>query len=135
MILEENISRKDLTISVIIPVFEREKELNRALSSIYLQTLKPNEVIIIDDSKVNLKIEDKFKKELNLIIIKNEFPVGTSNARNQGIKISKCDYCAFLDSDDYFDKYKLENQKKAALRTNADFIYGKNIFVKVIIRV
>ena len=58
MILEENISRKDLTISVIIPVFEREKELNRALGSIYLQTLKPNEVIIIDDSKVNLEIEE-----------------------------------------------------------------------------
>ena len=54
MFLEEDISRKDLSISVIITVFEREKKLNKVLGSIYLQTLKPNEVIIIDDFKMIL---------------------------------------------------------------------------------
>ena len=122
-----HISEKKITISVIIPVYEREKELNKALNSIYEQSLIPDEIIIVDDSKRNLRIEEKFKKKLNIIIIKNKEPVGTSNARNQGIELSKSDYCAFLDSDDYFDKFKLENQINIAIRNNADFIYGNNI--------
>ena len=124
-----NNSTRNISISVIIPVYEREKELNKALNSIYEQTVIPDEIIIIDDSKRKLKIKEKFKKNLNLIIIKNSEPVGTSNARNQGIKISKSDYCAFLDSDDYFDKFKLENQIEAVIKKDADFVYGNNILV------
>ena len=57
-----NNSTRNISISVIIPVYEREKELNKALSSIYEQTVIPDEIIIIDDSKIKLKIQEKFKK-------------------------------------------------------------------------
>ena len=124
-----NNSARNISISVIIPVYEREKELNKALNSIYEQTVIPDEIIIIDDSKRKLKIKEKFKKNLNLKVIKNSEPVGTSNARNQGIKISKSDYCAFLDSDDYFDKFKLEKQIEAVIKKDAEFVYGNNILV------
>ncbi|MCK9473827.1 glycosyltransferase family A protein [Sulfurimonas sp.] len=96
-----------MDISVVIPTYNRYDALKRALNSVYTQTLKPKEVIIIDDGST-----DKTSQ------IKNLFPnikysyqknSGVSSARNLGIKNSTCEWIAFLDSDDEWHVDKLKH--------------------------
>ncbi len=93
-----------MKISVIITTFNRPKLLQRALSSVLKQTLKPFEVIVVDDgSKDRLKTLEGIK-----YIYKQNG--GISSARNLGIKKAKGNWVAFLDDDDEWDETKLEKQ-------------------------
>lgn len=93
-------------ISVIVPIYNAGKTLERCLDSILQQVYKEIEVICIDDgSKDNslsmLKRFEQFDKRVKVITKVNE---GVSVARNVGIKASKGQYILFVDSDDYIEK-------------------------------
>lgn len=102
------------TISVVIPVYNRKKELLRALESVRDQTLQPLEVIVVDDCS-SFQIKD-FLKESNWLVndgvrvVRNEINQGPSGSRNTGVVQATGDFIAFLDSDDYWDSRKLEKQ-------------------------
>ncbi len=99
-----------MKISVIIPTYNREKLLKRTIDSILHQTINADEIIIIDDGSTdNTKkvIASYNNKQIKYIYQKNQ---GVSNARNQGIKIAKNEWLSFLDSDDIWEKHKLEKQ-------------------------
>lgn len=99
--------------SVIIPTYNREKELPRALLSIVQQSYKNFEVVIVDngstdDTKnvINGFINDYPEIDIQYIYQKNSgSPAGS---RNSGIKAAKYDWVAFLDSDDTWEDNKLE---------------------------
>ncbi|MDY6934518.1 MAG: glycosyltransferase family A protein [Spirochaetota bacterium] len=118
-----------INISVIIPVYNRTKELLRALDSVYNQTSIPEEVIIVDDCSdydLSSDIDLSFYTGLNsnLIFIRNKKRLGAAESRNIGARIAKGKYLAFLDSDDYWDSHKLELQLKLALfNENIGLIY------------
>ena len=104
-----------MNISVVIPTYNRYEFLKKALNSIYIQTYLPKEIIVIDDGST-----DKTSQ------IKNDFPLikyiyqknaGVSSARNLGIRNSKYDWIAFLDSDDTWHKQKLEKQVELHQKT------------------
>lgn len=103
--------RYNKLISVIVPVYNREKELTRALTSILNQTYHYYEIIVIDDgSELDIKkIVDKFNSK-KIIYLRNQENKGVSFSRNRGIKESKGELIAFLDSDDEWYKKKLEKQ-------------------------
>ncbi|MCK4738277.1 MAG: glycosyltransferase family 2 protein, partial [Sulfurimonas sp.] len=95
-----------MNISVVIPTYNRYEVLQRALTSVYAQTYKPKEIIVIDDGSTDETSQ-----------IQNLFPSvkyyyqensGVSSARNLGIKNSTYDWIAFLDSDDEFHIDKLK---------------------------
>ncbi len=92
-------------VSVIVPVYNAEKYIEKCISSIRNQTLKNIEVILINDgSKDRSKeiIEDYAKQDSRIVIINKENG-GPAAARNMGIKQAKGKYVGFVDSDDYIE--------------------------------
>ena len=98
-----------IKVSVIIPTFNRCEVLARALSSVILQGYKNLEIIVVDDGSTDLTrklIEEKFPK-VNYYYQTNK---GVSSARNFAIKKSTGKYVSLLDSDDEWEKDKLQQQ-------------------------
>lgn len=103
-----------LNISVIIPVYNAEKTIIQCLESVFYQSYKAYEIIIINDGStdntlalINDYINTNKITNLFLITQKNS---GPSIARNSGIVIAKGDWIAFIDSDDKWLPNKLEKQ-------------------------
>lgn len=92
-----------MDLSIIIPVYNASKLLERCLDSIFEQkTQYSYEVILIDDGSTDNSIEIiKERKEPNIILYKQQNS-GPSVARNKGVELAKGDYCAYLDADDYW---------------------------------
>lgn len=93
-------------ISVIVPVYNVEKYLDRCIESIVNQTYKNLEIILIDDGSPDNcpYICDEWKKRDKRIVVYHKRNGGLSDARNYGMARSKGKYIAFVDSDDYLDK-------------------------------
>ena len=95
-----------MDISVVIPTYNREEVLQRALASVYAQTYKPKEVIIIDDGSTDKTSQIlKLFPDAKYYFQKN---AGVSSARNSGIKKASYEWIAFLDSDDEWHRDKLQ---------------------------
>ncbi len=105
-------------ISIIIPVYNSEKTLQRAVYS----TCKQNvtcEIIIINDcsSDKSLEVANTLSTEFsNLSVINLDTNGGASKARNKGIAQAKGEYIAFLDADDVWLPFKLEKQLDVMLK-------------------
>ena len=96
-----------MKISLIIPTYNREKHIETTLLSALNQRQKADEIIIIDDGSNDntKKIVEKY--DVKYIYQNNK---GVSSARNKGIEESKNEWICFLDSDDIWEKDKLEKQ-------------------------
>ncbi|MBC8374746.1 MAG: glycosyltransferase [FCB group bacterium] len=101
-----------MNITVIIPTFNREATLKRALQSVLDQTFQAQEIIVVDDASTDntAAILEKYSEKIN--IITNSSNRGVSFSRNVGIQIARGEWIAFLDSDDQWDPRKLEKQKQ-----------------------
>ena len=102
-------------ISVVIPTYNRVKMLERAISSIYKQTLAPAEIIVVDDGSQDSTREMISRKYPQVNYVKQDRQ-GVSVARNAGIKIAQGNWIALLDSDDEWLPRKLEEQADMAKR-------------------
>lgn len=100
-------------VSIIIPTYNRAKTIIKAIDSILYQTYKDYEIIIIDDGSTDNTKEtiQSYLAIANIYYYRQENKK-TAAARNFGIKKSKGDYIAFLDSDDLWFPRKLEMQVK-----------------------
>jgi glycosyltransferase involved in cell wall biosynthesis len=111
-------------VSVVMPTFKQQNFIKKAIKSLIMQTYKNWELIIIDNNKDNntSEIVKSFKlNNIKIFKIKNNGCIAKS--RNLGIKKSKGDWVAFLDSDDYWCHQKLELSIKYANLLKADLIY------------
>ncbi len=90
--------------SVIIPTFNRERFIKRAVESVLNQSFKSFELIVVDDGSTDKTQQILKGYPLTLISQDNR---GVSSARNRGIEIAKGEIIAFLDSDDEWKKDKL----------------------------
>ena len=100
-------------ISVIMPFYKKREYFKQSLLSVINQTYQNIEIIIISDDNYNSDIEfiQKFLDlDKRIKLIDNKKNLGVAISRNKGIEISKGDYVAFLDCDDYWEKDKLEKQ-------------------------
>lgn len=113
---------KNDIISVIVPVYNVEKYLDKCIDSIHNQTYKNLEIILVNDgSKDNSKsICQKWKKIDKRIIYIEQKNSGVSSARNKGIELSKGKYIVFLDSDDYVEANMVELLYSEILKNNSD---------------
>ena len=105
-------------VSIIVPVYNVEKYVEKCLKSISLQTYEKIEVLVIDDgSKDNSgKICEDFAKNDDRITVYHKENGGLSDARNYGIARAKGEYITCIDSDDFVDvdyiEYLVNLQKK-----------------------
>ena len=100
--------------SFIVPAYNTEKYIDKCLKSIFSNTYKNFEVIIVNDGSTD-KTEDiinKYIKKYDNIIYIKQKNMGLSLARNNGVKKATGDYLLFIDSDDYVEKNLLENINK-----------------------
>lgn len=96
-----------MKFSVILPVYNKANTIVQALDSIYAQTVKDFEIIIVNDgSKDNLL--DVLSSYRNPVTLINQENQGVSVARNTGIKAASGDYLCFLDADDMWFSNHLE---------------------------
>ncbi len=100
--------------SIIVPAYNTEKYIDKCLKSIFSNTYKNFEVIIVNDGSTD-KTEDiinKYIKKYDNIIYIKQKNMGLSLARNNGVRKATGDYLLFIDSDDYVEKNLLENINK-----------------------
>lgn len=97
------------TVSVVIPAYNAEKYIAEAIDSVLKQTLRPNEIIVVDDGSTDhtAKIIKTYENKVRYLYQNNS---GPSAARNKGIKAAHCEWIAFLDADDTWVPEKLEKQ-------------------------
>lgn len=108
MMESNSLGKTSPKISVIVPVFNGEKYLAKAINSILDQTLLPHEVIIINDGSTDNSLLTI--KDLNTpfpIKIIHQTNAGQSSARNHAARLSTGDYLAFLDQDDIWYPHHL----------------------------
>ena len=124
-----------MKISAIIPTFNRIDLLKRAIDSVLNQSIKPYDIIVVDDGSTDGTsdmIQQKYKS-IKLIQQKNS---GVSVARNNGIKNAQGDWIALLDSDDEWKKNKLEEQvNKLTDNPKYEFCHTNEIWIRNGIRV
>ncbi|KAF1680126.1 glycosyltransferase [Veillonella sp. R32] len=98
-------------LSVIIPIYKVEKYLRRCLNSVISQTYKNLEIILVDDGSPDNcgQICDEYAKKDKRIVVLHQSNQGLSGARNNGLAISKGEYIAFVDSDDWLDTNMYKN--------------------------
>ena len=109
-------------ISLVIPVYNAERYLFKALDSVTRQTFKNFEAIIVNDGSTDrsLEIAEKFVNRNKNFIIVNQKNVGAAGAKNSGIKNSRGNYIAFLDSDDFLAPTFLEVLYSLIKKNDAD---------------
>lgn len=91
--------------SIIVPVYNVERYIEKCIASIENQTLKDYEIIVINDGTKDSSIDCIKDRNIKLINQKNK---GLSAARNTGVKHANGDYLIFLDSDDYWEQNLLK---------------------------
>ena len=113
-------------VSVIVPVYNVEKYVEKCLQSLVNQTLDNIEIIVVNDGSTDnsKQIIQAFIKEnldTNIIYLEKENG-GLSDARNYGMNYATGEYIAFLDSDDYVKNTIYEKMYNKAVEKNADYV-------------
>lgn len=109
-------------VSVIIPIYNAEKKLNRCINSVLNQTYSNIELLLIDDGSTDTSAQICIKytqidNRVRYIHKKNE---GAASARNLGIKKAKGEYIQFVDSDDYIAPDMTESLYNSIVNNNSD---------------
>lgn len=116
-----------ITVSVIIPVYNTEKCLEKCLDSLVNQTLKNMEIICVDDISTDNSYEIllAYQKKYSALIkvIKLDEKLRQGGARNRGLNIARGKYIAFVDSDDYVDITRYEKLYFLAEEKQVDYVY------------
>lgn len=113
-------------MSVVMPAFNCEKSIGRALESVLAQTLKNFEIVIVNDGSTDSTgdiCEEYSKRDSRIKVIHTENG-GVSKARNSGIRAAQGEYLRFLDSDDVLSPESLETTSLRHKIDGSDFVIG-----------
>lgn len=124
--------KSDLLISVIMPAFNVERYIEKAIKSVMTQTYKNWELIVVDNNSTDdtIKIVRNFSdSRIRLYDEKNQ---GVSHARNKGLKEMKGQFLCFLDADDFWPANSLEVRfNHFSQNPDVDFVDGQVQYVSV----
>ena len=112
-------------VSVVVPIYNVEKYLNKCVLSLIKQTYKNLEIILVDDESPDRcpGLCDKWANRDNRIKVIHKKNAGLGMARNTGIDNATGDYITFVDSDDYIDLDTIEKAYGMAKKERADVVY------------
>lgn len=119
-----------LKISIIVPVYNAEDYLDECIHSVFSQTHRPLQLIIVNDGssdgtvqKIRL-LEGECPAGISLELISHSASRGVSASRNHGAAAAEGDYLYFIDSDDWIEKHTLEQLLLQAQAYDADVTCG-----------
>lgn len=115
---------KKAKVSIIVPLYNYEEYVEKAVRSLMQQTYGNIEIIVVDDGSTDNSgmIADRLAKEDERIKVVHQSNGGIGKALQTAQKMITGDYVAFLDSDDYMEADAYEELLKVALETNADIV-------------
>lgn len=129
---------EDVLISVIIPVYNGEKYISKALDTVMNQSVLPYEIVIVNDGSTDgtsMAIEDYLKNRnipINFLKVINQKNLGAGEARNTGLCMATGNWVSFLDCDDEWSTKKIELVVNT-IKRNPDFnIIAHNEFWKYV---
>lgn len=112
-------------VSVIVPVYNVEKYIEKCLNTLVNQALQDIEIIVVNDGATDNseKIINEFLEKYpeKIVYLKKENG-GLSDARNFGIPYAKGEYIAFVDSDDYVETFMYQEMYEIAKKENSDMV-------------
>ena len=112
-------------VSIIVPVYNVERYVEKCLQTLINQTLKDIEIIVVNDGSTDNSrniINEYAGNFPNLIKCYDKENGGLSDARNYGMQFARGDYIAFLDSDDYVELDMYEKMYNKAIEENSDMV-------------
>ncbi len=115
----------EIKVSVIIPVYQVEEYLERAVDSVLQQTLEEKEIILVDDGSEDASpaICDRYAREYpELVRVIHKENEGLGMARNTGVEAAAGEYVAFLDSDDTVEPEMYETLYRKAKEADYDIV-------------
>lgn len=121
-------------VSVIIPVYNTEQYLEACLDSVFGQTLKELEVILVNDGSTDASLrimEDYQAKYPDRVKLLSKENGGQATARNMAIPLCTGEYVGFVDSDDYIEPEMYECMYRKAKDADADYVECDYVNVKV----
>lgn len=120
---DSNLASSKKLVSIIIPAYNAAKTIVETLDSVFAQTYKNLEVIVVNDGSKDdtLAIIENYLKPITIISTENK---GVSQARSLGFAKSKGSFIQYLDADDLLLPHKIERQLSALLAHEADVAYG-----------
>ncbi|WP_439431965.1 glycosyltransferase [Segatella copri] len=112
-------------ISIIVPIYNVEKYLNRCMDSLLNQTLEDIEIIMVDDGSPDNcpQMCNEYAKKDRRVKVLHKENAGLGYARNSGLEIAEGEYVAFVDSDDYVDLNMYEKLYNTAKDNNNDAVF------------
>lgn len=112
-------------ISVIVPMYNCEKTIDRCIQSVLNQETENWELLLVDDGSIDTTVEkcNNYINDNDKVRIYEKENGGPSSARNYGIENAKGDYLVFLDSDDFFDNNHISSLKKVIDSKKPDTIF------------
>ena len=119
-----------IKVSVVVPVYNVEKYLEKCLESIVEQTYQNIEIILVDDGSTDKsgEILDRYAQKDNRITVVHKKNEGVSTARNIGIESASGEYVCFADADDYLMPDYVEYLLTLAVDNNADVAMTTDMF-------
>lgn len=120
-----------IKVSIIIPVYNTEKYLDKCINSLINQTIKELEFIFVNDGSPDnsVNIIKKYQAKDKRIKLLNKENGGQASARNLGLQKAKGEYIAFLDSDDYVKEDIYETLYNRAKKDDLDIVICNNFLV------
>lgn len=116
-------------VSIIMPLYNGEKFIRGTLESVLAQTYENWELIIIDDYSIdNSYYIIKDYKDERIHYYKNIKNIGVAYSRNKGMELARGEYIAFLDSDDIWNKDKIEKQVKYIIENKIEIVHSNYYF-------
>lgn len=122
----------DKKVSVIIPIYQVEKYLDKCIQSVLNQTYKNLEIILVDDGSPDLCpiMCEQYKEQDQRIVVVHKSNGGLSDARNAGLDAATGEYYAFLDGDDTLEPNAIEYLITAAIENSSKITMMKLRAVK-----
>ncbi|HCG6386794.1 glycosyltransferase [Vibrio diabolicus] len=110
--------KNDILVSIIIPLYNKEKVIRKTVSSVLRQSYSNVEVIVVNDGSTDLSVENLSCLDDHRLIIFTKENGGVSSARNVGAKMANGEYILFLDADDTLYPQGVERLINSALEND-----------------
>lgn len=120
-----------IRLSIIVPIYNVEKYLDRCMKSLLSQTLEGIEIIMVDDESPDdcPRLCEEYKAKYPNVKVVHKKNGGLGFARNSGLEVAEGEYVAFIDSDDFVDTDMFQNLYEYGKKNNCDAVFcGYNIY-------